>query len=74
MLKKEEKELKIKTSLERKILGEQKISIRFLGKIKIFLFSEETFFFFFMKQENKRTSRTDDGKRRLKLDITSPVQ
>lgn len=74
MLKKEEKELKIKTSLERKILGEQKISIRFLGKIKIFLFSEEPFFFFCMKQENKRTSRTDDGKRRLKLDITSPVQ
>lgn len=60
-------------SLERKILGEQKISISFWVKSRFF-FSLKNFFFFCMKQENKRTSRTDDGKRRLKLDITSPVQ
>lgn len=62
-------------SLERKILGEQKISISFWVKSRIFFSLKKLFFFFkFMKQENKRTSRTDDGKRRLKLDITSPVQ
>lgn len=61
-------------SLERKILGEQKISISFWVKSRFFFSLKNLFFFFCMKQENKRTSRTDDGKRRLKLDITSPVQ
>lgn len=61
-------------SLERKILGEQKISISFWVKSRFFFSLKKLFFKNFMKQENKRTSRTDDGKRRLKLDITSPVQ